>query len=242
MILQALRVNKVSIDSIAIPGTGATISIDQKGLRVSQESLYLLRFVGQMNLNAESACVPGCGSGLLVMGLAAMYPETKVTGIELQGMLVEKALTNAQLNGFENRITILAGDIRYPKNRSPDQSHDLIVMNPPFRKLMTGKTSPDSARRYSNHEHHGTLEDFVRIASIMLVHKGILACVMLPERLGELLQFMDTRNVPAFLIQAIHHTPSSPANAVLIAGRKGCHSPLSIKPPCFAEPGIAQSN
>jgi tRNA1Val (adenine37-N6)-methyltransferase len=232
----------VGIDSIAIPGTGVTIAIDQKGLRVSQESLYLLQFIDQMKLKNESACVPGCGSGLLVMGLAALNPKMKVTGIELQDRLAEKAVLNAKLNGYENRITIRTGDIRHAENRSPDQSHDLIVMNPPFRKMKTGKTSPDCTRRYSNHEHHGTLEDFIRIGSIMLAHKGILACVMLPERLDELLHIMNTRNVPAFQMQSIHHAPSSPANAVLIAGRKGCHSPLIIQPPCFANPGIAQMN
>ncbi len=224
----------MNADKITLLDTETVIFIDQKGLRVSQESLYLLRFVNSLNLKIGTACVPGCGSGLLVIGLAALNPMSQITGIELQKDLAETALENARLNAFDERIMIHIGDIR--DQFVFDPMFDLVVMNPPFRKLRTGKMSPDLSRRYSNHEHHGTLGDFITTASNMLKHKGVVALVMLPERLGEVFHYMEKRKVSAFLLQPIHHTHSSTANAILIAGRKGCRTPLSILPPCFAKP------
>lgn len=226
----------MNADKITLPDTDTVILINQKGIRVSQESLFLLRFVDSLNLKIGSACVPGCGSGLLAIGLAALNSESHITGIELQKDLADKAIDNVLLNKFEGRITIRTGDIRDQHVERPDQKFDLVVMNPPFRKLKTGEMSPDLTRRYSNHEHHGTLEDFIRAASILLKHKGVVALVMLPERLGELLHYMEKRNISAYLIQAVHHTPTSAANAVLIAGRKGCRSPLTILPAYLAKP------
>ena len=145
----------MNADKITLLDTETVIFIDQKGLRVSQESLYLLRFVNSLNLKIGTACVPGCGSGLLVIGLAALNPMSQITGIELQKDLAETALENARLNAFDERIMIHIGDIR--DQFVFDPMFDLVVMNPPFRKLRTGKMSPDLSRRYSNHEHHGTL-------------------------------------------------------------------------------------
>lgn len=227
-------------DTITIPGTTRSFQIKQAGLHVTQESLYLLQFVKKLGIEFANARVLGCGTGLLPIGLATLFPNLNVSAVEIQKPLAETARNNCKLNNVSDRISVVTGDIRHKTVRSPDQSRDLIVMNPPFRKINTGKTSPDDQLRVSSHECYGTLEDFIRTASIELAYKGVIAIVMLPERLSELLTLMDKRQVSAFKIQMLHHRPDTAANAVMAAGRKNCQMTLSVEPPIFIESGIAE--
>jgi tRNA1Val (adenine37-N6)-methyltransferase len=230
----------MTVDTITIPGSNTSFQIQQAGLHVTQESLYLLQFVSQMGNNFNNARVPGCGTGLLPIGLAMLFPSLNISAVEIQESLANTAVNNCKINNVSDRISIVTGDIRHKKIRSPDQNRDLIVMNPPFRKINTGKTSPNDLLRVSSHEYYGTLEDFIRIASIELAYKGVIALVMLPERLAELLAVMEKRQIPAFKIQMLHHYIDSSANAVLVAGRKNCQMTLTIAPPIFIESGIAE--
>ncbi|MBN1879506.1 methyltransferase [bacterium] len=221
------------IIQIGIPGTERILQIEQSGLKVTQESLYLLKFIADLNQDFRSAGDLGCGSGFLSIGLASLFAEVRITGYEIQEKLVSAAQRNVERNGFQDRISIIWGDIRNAATRRPDGSHDVVVINPPFRKLHTGKMSTKDDIRMSNHEVHGELSEFIRVGSILLKHRGILAVVMMPQRLTELLTLMDVRQVPAFRLQMIHHPRDAIANACLVIGRKGGASDLSVFPPLY---------
>lgn len=220
-------------DRIRIPGTDKTLLFRQSGLKAGQESLYLLRMLSRLDRSFVQAADLGCGSGLLTIGLAALFPAMTVKGFEIQDSLAAAARENSLMNAFSHRVSIVTGDIRDKSNRPRDNSFDLVVMNPPFRKLRTGKMSSRTSIRLSNHEHHGGLSDFVKAASVLLKHRGLLAIVMLPERLSELLRLMDERQVAAFRLQMIHHRDDSNANACMVLGRKGGKSALSVLPPVY---------
>ncbi|HPQ40809.1 MAG TPA: methyltransferase, partial [bacterium] len=218
--------------TIRIPGTDTHLQMKQKGLPVNQEALFLMEFLHETNIRPRRAAADlGCGSGLLTVALALLYPGIPVTGYEIQHALCDTARENVYLNGMDARVEVVPGDIRKPEDRPGDLTCDLVVMNPPFRTVGSGRVSPDSLRRSANHELCGTLEDFVTAASIALVHKGVLATVMLPERFPELLQRMHARKIPAFAARWIHHRMDLPANAVLILGRKGGRGGFTVYPP-----------
>ncbi|MBN1295742.1 methyltransferase [bacterium] len=230
----------MSIIGIHLPTVEEPILFEQRGLPVSQEALFLLKFLVQARVSPDHAAADlGCGSGLLTVGLARLFPSIRVYGVELQPELVSVAEDNARRNGLMSRIAIIQGDIRQPESRPPDNACDLVVMNPPFRRTASGKLSPDVLRRHANHEMAGTLEDFIRVASICLSHHGRMAMVMVPERLPDTLQMMTERHVPAAVIQWIHHTPQLPANAVLILGCKGGRGGLTVLPPFFCAGTVA---
>ncbi|MCD4653757.1 methyltransferase [bacterium] len=212
------------------------MKFEQKGLPVSQEALFLLDFVFNTGVSPVIAAADlGCGSGMLMLGLGVFYPDLEVTGYEIQEELVETARRNIARNSLTDRLKIVYGDIRDKQFRPLDQSCDLVVSNPPFRKIATGKMSTDDLKRHANHEQNGDLDDFVRSGSISLVHRGILAIVVLPERFPELTIIMEQRKVPAFAVRWVHHSKSSPANTVLVLGKKGGHGGLKVFSPLFVK-------
>jgi len=230
--------NKLAVkyNSIRIPGTDKIIEFEQKGLPVSQEALFLLDFIKQEKISpAIGAADLGCGSGLLTLGLGQLFDEIPVTGYEIQKELAQTAQRNIDHHNLSNRLKIVCGDIRDKHSRPEDQTCDLVICNPPFRKIDTGKVSPNKLIRQANHEFAGNLNDFIKAASISLVHKGFLAVVMIPERFSELIFLMEKRKVPPFIIKWIHHKTVSPANAVLVIGRKGTQSCMSVSPPLIVE-------
>lgn len=211
----------------------------QKGLPVNQEALFLLSFLSRADVHPTHAAVDlGCGSGLMTIALSKMYPGIKVTGYENQRKLVEAARGNLLLNSVSTHAAVECADIRKVDERPADLSCDLAVMNPPFRTAGSGRLSPDAIKRQANHEVTATLADFIRAASIALIHKGILATVMIPERFPELMAVMEERKTPAFAIQWIHHRPGAPANAALVLGRKGGRGGLMVHSPLFVTPAV----
>ncbi len=178
-----------------------------------------------------TVCDLGSGAGLLALILGALNPVSRVTGVELQQELVQTAESNAKFNQMENRVSFTWGDLRDQNVLPGHYSQDLVIANPPFRKIRSGKVSPRAEISRSCHEITATLSDYVFAAALILKHNGCFACVTLPERFIELSNLMMARKLTPTDVQFVHHFPDHPANAVLILARKNGRAGLRIYPP-----------
>ena len=88
-------------------------------------------------LLVENAIVPekgtlldlGCGYGAIGITLAKAYPGLRVVMVDINPRAVELARMNARLNGVENRVTVLEGDLYEPV---AGMVFDAILSNPPL--------------------------------------------------------------------------------------------------------------
>ena len=108
-----------------------------------------------------------------------------VIGIEIQDELADQAMRNALLNNSEGKMSIIRGDIRQIPFCSA--SADVVVCNPPYRNMNSGRLNPDEQKAIARHEILASLDDILKAAKSVLKTKGRIAMIYPAERLTDLL-------------------------------------------------------
>jgi len=108
----------------------------------------------------------GCGVVLLILAFRGLGES--LVGVEIQHDLVSLSRRNARENGLEGRVRFLHADYRAVSKVLPPQGFDLVVSNPPYRRLHSGRVNPDSQRAIARHELATTLPDLFKAADYLL--------------------------------------------------------------------------
>lgn len=220
----------------------------KNGYRFSIDALLLFSFV---NLQRVKKIIDiGAGSGIIGILLAKKYSEAEVLLLELQEGLAKLAERNIASNVLQDRVSILNADIRsllelkHPqvdnKVRTPCDKlaglfsrFNLVVSNPPFRKLKTGIISCIDERAIARHEIKLSLRELIMTSSLLLKHHGRLCLIHLPERLTEIFSFMKQYCVEPKRLRFVYSRSDSEAKMVLIEAVKGGKPDLKIESPFF---------
>lgn len=163
------------------------------GYRSSQDALFLLNFALEkisVRRHIKDVIELGIGSGIISMLLAAKIPYIKITAIEIQDSLLELSKKNiSQLpDTIKQRILLRHIDIRNIPNKMIPQKYDLLITNPPYYKIGTGRLSPSMEKRIAKYEIKCNLIDIIS-ASQFLLKKHCIALIIYPkERLSEFRQ------------------------------------------------------
>lgn len=227
--------NQSDINQITIHNLQKPLTIEAKNFPVSQETLFLIDFVISNIDQYKRAVDLGTGTGLIALAIGANRPESNILGIDIQSELIATAQNNCIRNKLKKTVNFKCADLKNPDNLPPHNSVDLVVANPPFRKLKSGKISPSSEISRSCHEMSAELKDYIYAASLMLRHHGYFAVVMLPDRFLELTTLMQTRHIEPCVTRFVHHFDHHSANAVLMIGRKNGNPSLTILPPLIVK-------
>jgi tRNA1Val (adenine37-N6)-methyltransferase len=175
----------------------------------------------------------GTGCGVIPLILAYRNLGKRIVGLEIQPELVKLAGQNVQANGFIERIEILEGDFReIPADLRPESFH-LIVSNPPYRSLRSGRLNPDGQRAVARHELKSSIADVFRFATGLLCQGGRLAIIYPATRLAHLLTTARDHNMHPKQLTVIHSDAASVARLVHLECRKGGGEELRITPPFF---------
>lgn len=180
-------------------------------------------------------CDLGCGTGLLGLLLLQRQRELRVTGLELQGEAAALGQKCARENGITDRLTILQGDLREVKALFPTGSFDLVVCNPPYYEPRRGKTAAEEAMRTARSEVSCTLEEVCAAAMYLLRWGGSFCLVQKPERLTDVLCALRQYQMEPKRLRFVCRTPASPPSLVLMEGRRGGGSGLTIDPPLILQ-------
>ena len=201
----------------------------ETGYRLSLDALLLAHFADV----PKGACVIdlGSGNGAVALMLAVRAPSARLTGLEIQEPMVERARRSVALNSFGGRLSMVHGDVRAVEGLFEPGSFDLAVSNPPYRRLNSGRMNPDDEKRAARHEVTGRLGDFVRAARTLLRHGGRLAVVYPATRMADLLQTMREEELEPKRVRMIHSFADSKAVLVLAEGVKGARRELEVMPP-----------
>lgn len=201
------------------------------GYRFSVDAALLSRFVRVRKGDRVLDLGTGCGVMLLILLLSC--PLGFGIGLELQEELASQARRNARLNGFEDRMAVVLGDIRHPP--LAPRSMDLVICNPPYRKARSGRVNPDSRRAIARHEIHATLEDVLGAAGTLLRKGGRLSMVYPAGRLAELLTQFRSASLEPKRLQVLFPDAGSPATLVMVEGALGARPGLEVLPPLFGQ-------
>jgi tRNA1Val (adenine37-N6)-methyltransferase len=202
-----------------------------KGYRFGIDAILLANFI---NIPYQGKIVDlGSGSGIIPIILAKKGGAKEIIGIEIQKKLVELAIKNVRLNNFENIIKIIHEDINNVSNILSFQSIDLVVTNPPYRKLRSGRINPSDEKAIAKHEIKASLDDILNVAKYLLKPFGKLCMIYPAIRMTDLIYKLREKGIEPKKIQIAYPDKDSPGRLVLVEGRKGARSEIEIHPPLF---------
>jgi tRNA1Val (adenine37-N6)-methyltransferase len=212
---------------------GGRLRIIQKksGYRFSLDALLLAHFVV---LKEGEACIDlGTGSGIVALILACRSRQGRILGIDIQEECVAMAKRSAEMNRLAGRVEIRRGDVRHPESFCAQNSFDVAVFNPPYRRLRSGRTNPHPAKAVARHEIEGTAGDFLTAAAHALRNGGRVYAIYPARRMVELISRMRASRVEPKRLRIVHSRPSGVGEFILVEGAKGGREEMTVLPPLF---------
>ena len=171
----------------------------------------------------------GTGCGIISILMVYREPELKVTGIEIQDSAAANAEENVTKNQME--IKIIRGDFLNLK-LAPKQ-FDLIVSNPPYRKVNSGHINPDEGKALARHELKLSLSAMLDKTKPILKRGGHITLAYPPIRLQETLHELEMRELFPSRVRFIHGNKNSEAKIFLVEAIKQKKSDLIVDSPLY---------
>lgn len=208
-----------------------TVKQPREGYRYSIDAVIL---AGHVRPRPEDRIVDlGTGCGIIPLILGFRYPGIKLYGVEIQKELADIARANVATNRLEKSVDILPVDMRILKISTLSGPVDVVVSNPPFHRISSGRINPDSQRAIARHELKVTLEDVLRAADRVLRTAGKFVCIYGSDRLVDLFARMRSCHIEPKFMRLIHSKAGTDARLALVEGVKQGNSGLIAGPPLF---------
>jgi len=220
-------------------GKGAVRIIQKKtGYRFSIDSLILYEFIQVKNRSRILDL--GTGSGILALLLARDYPLSRVIALELAGEFVDLVRRNIILNQFQDRISVIQGDLCQLPGFIKKGGFDAVVSNPPYRPLHRGRINPDSQKALARHEIRLTLPKLLKAVAHGLKVGGKWFVIYPAWRLVSLLALSRQHRLEPKKIRLVHSFQDKEAEWVLMEAVYQGREELKILPPLtiYQETGV----
>lgn len=188
----------------------------------------------------ETAVDLGTGTGIIPILLEAKTEGRHFTGLEIQEEFAKMAARSVRLNGLEDRVEIVQGDIREASRLFGKASFDVVTSNPPYMNDSHGLKNPDLPKAIARHEVLCTLEDVVREAALLLKPGGRFYMVHRPHRLAEIISVLREYRLEPKRMKLVHPFVDKEANMVLIEAVRGGRSMMKVEAPVivYREQGV----
>lgn len=188
----------------------------------------------------ENALDLGTGTGIIPILLEAKTQGEHFTGLEIQEESADMARRSVALNGLEEKIEIVTGDIKDASERFGASSFDVITTNPPYMIGQHGLKNGNEAKTIARHEVLCDLEDILRESSRLLKEHGRFYMVHRPFRLAEILSAMVQYRIEPKRMRLVYPYIDKEPNMVLIEGLRGGRSRMTVEKPLivYKEPGV----
>ena len=171
--------------------------------RLSTDCVLLADFVN--TAGAVRGIDLGCASGAIALLLLARTDKLHMTGLEIVPEAASLAEENMRANALEARSDIVCGDIRRHRELFKAGSFDLIVANPPYFPVGSGKLSPDAARAAARGETQCSMEEICAASAFLCRTGGSVNFVHKPERLSELFCCMTAHGIEPKRLRLVCH-------------------------------------
>ena len=171
---------------------------------------------------------------------SARTKAAQLTGLEIQTDSAEMAKRSVALNGLEERVSIIEGDIKEADRLFAAASFDVVTCNPPYMVGGHGLTNPEAPKAIARHEVKCTFEDVAAQAAKLLKPGGNFFLVHRPFRLAEIIVTLARYRLEPKRMQLVYPFVDKEPNMVLLEANRGGRSRLKVEKPLivYREPGI----
>jgi len=211
----------------------------RRGYRFSVDSLLAARFCRPAD--NDHVLDLGAGCGVIGLILAHLWPNIRVTSMELQDSLARLVRDNIRDNGFDERMQLIKADLKEIGQTLPHASCDLVVSNPPYRPLGSARLdngNPERAR--ARHELDAALNEVIAAAAYAVRERGMVVLVLPAGRTAEACTLLRQFRLEPKRLRPVYSYPAdSRARLILIEAVKGGGAGLDLLPPLciFTEAG-----
>jgi tRNA1Val (adenine37-N6)-methyltransferase len=220
---------KFSADNFLDPGI--KLSQPENGYRFSFDPFILAAHV---KVAGKKKIIDiGSGCGIISLLLAFKYPDSKITGVEIQKELYLCARKNIITNKLENIINIIHGDIKDIQHLDINGKVDIIVSNPPYKKRGSGRLNPGSQKAIARHEIFLDIDMLFKYSSRLLKEKGKLYLIFPASRLSDLFTAMNNYYFTPGFTRFVHIKKKDPAKLIILSVVKNSSQPCIVHPPFY---------
>ena len=131
------------------------------------DSVLLSDFAKNIKMNSTVVDI-GTGTGIIPILLSKKSKAKKFYAVEIQNDVAEMAKRSIFLNKLEDKIEIINDNVKNINNYIENNTIDVIVTNPPYKKMETGILNENKQKLISRHEVECNLEDIIKISSKLL--------------------------------------------------------------------------
>ncbi len=214
---------------------GYKILQDSERFQFGIDAVLLADFAGKGLKAGQQLIDLGSGTGIIPLLMYSRVADSKnpphFTGLEIQSESAEMAAKSVALNGLEEHIKIVNGDLKQASELFGRHSFNLVTCNPPYMIYQHGAANELDAMTIARHEVLCTLEDVVAAADYLLAPHGSFFLIHRPFRLPEIFESLSKHKLEAKRMRLIHPFPNKEPNMVMIEARKNAKRRLTIEPP-----------
>ena len=190
---------------------------------------FIQEGIGGRSVAREELLDLGTGTGIIPLLMSAKSDCNFLTGLEIQPDSAEMASRSVKLNGLEDRVRILQGDIKEADALFAPASFGIVTCNPPYMIGGHGLKNPDAPKAIARHEVLCTLDDVVRSATLMCKPSGRFYMVHRPERLVDIFSLMRKNKLEPKILRMVYSNFKREPKLILIKGIKNSKSFLKIE-------------
>lgn len=182
----------------------------------------------------------GTGTGIIPLLLEAKTKASHLTGLEIQAESADMASRSVRLNGLEDKITIVNGDIKEAVCLFGAASFDVVTCNPPYMTEHHGLTNSKAPKAIARHELLCTLEDVISQGAKLLKPGGNFFMVHRPFRLTDIMVLLREYKLEPKRMKLVYSFVDKEPNMVLIEANRGGKPRMTVEKPLivYKEPGV----
>jgi tRNA1Val (adenine37-N6)-methyltransferase len=229
--MKTLRWNKKTETLDTLFGGRLKVLQNKKGYRFSIDALLLAHFARPRR--GERIIELGTGCGVVPAILTCGCRPGKVVGVEIQPSLADLARRNMILNRVSSRVKIWEKDLKTLDGKRWKEGFDLVISNPPYRKVGSGRINPREEKALARHEIQATLEDLLRAAHHLLSQKGRLVMIYPAFRTADLIREMARFRFEPKRLQFVHSREGEEARLITVEALKGGGIQVRVLAPLF---------
>lgn len=203
----------------------------REGFRFGIDAVLLANFA---NVKKKHKVMDLCtGTGIVPFIIKGKKEPEKIVGLEIQNEFVEMANRSIKINGFNNTMEFLHGDLKDKELLKSIGRFDVVTVNPPYKLEKSGIVNPNDKYAIARHEVMCNLDNVIEACRIVLKDNGRLYMVHRPERLADIFCIMRKYKIEPKRVQMVHPNTKKPANILLVEGQRDGGAYLKWEPPIY---------
>lgn len=203
----------------------------REGFRFGIDAVLLANFANVKKKHKEmDLCT---GTGIVPFIIKGKKEPEKIVGLEIQNKFVEMANRSIKINGFNDTMEFLHGDLKDKELLKSIGRFDVVTVNPPYKLEKSGIVNPNDKYAIARHEVMCNLDNVIEACRIVLKDNGRLYMVHRPERLADIFCIMRKYKIEPKRVQMVHPNTKKPANILLVEGQRDGGAYLKWEPPIY---------